>query len=146
MRGLLVAAAAAALASCTTTPPAPALTLQPLPAVDVAHADYANPSIWLCRPGLADDKCKVNLDATVIAKDGKTTVEKFHAAADPKVDCFFVYPTVSLDPGWSSDWTVDKMEIDDVKLQFVLALVVAAGVGAERSGHREPEPVVPLVE
>ncbi len=161
MRGLLASAALAATlaaASCATTPSAPALALQPLPAVDVAHADYANPSLWLCRPGLADDKCKVNLDATVIAKTGATTVEKFHPANDPRVDCFFVYPTVSMDPGWSSDWTVDKMEIDDIKLQFaryasvcrqfapiyrqttLTALRVASG-GPQPAGERLPQGV-----
>ena len=113
------ALAVALISGCASAPP-PVLTLAPqsLPPVDIAHADFANPSLWLCRPGLADDKCKINLDATIIAKDGKTTVEKFKAAADPKVDCFFVYPTVSDDKTWASDWTVDKMEIEDIKLQF----------------------------
>jgi hypothetical protein len=111
------AALAVALISGCATPPPP-LTPQPLPAVDIAHADFANPSLWLCRPGLADDKCKINLDATIIAKDGKTSIEKFRGATDPKVDCFFVYPTVSDDKTWASDWTVDKMEIEDIKLQF----------------------------
>src|SRR5262249_47347902 len=110
-----LALAVATIASCSTTPP---LQLQPLPPTDIAHADFANPSLWLCRPGLADDKCKVNLDATIINPDGSTKIEKYAAATDPKVDCFFVYPTVSLDPGWSSDWSADRMEIDDVKLQF----------------------------
>ena len=105
---------------CTMTPAAPEVTLtaQPLPDAKIAHADYANPSLWLCRPGMPNDKCKINLDATVIAPDGTTTVEKYKAASNPSIDCFFVYPTVSLDPGWSSDFDVDKMEIDDVKLQF----------------------------
>lgn len=118
MRAILASLtlATALAAGCTSAPPP--LELQPLPAVDVAHADYGNPSLWLCRPGLTDDKCKIDLDATVIAGDGKTTVERYQAATDPKVDCFFVYPTVSLDKGWASDWTVDNMEIDDVKLQF----------------------------
>ncbi len=84
----------------------------------VAHADYANNALWLCKPGLKDDKCKVDLTATVIPGDGKTSIEKFSAAKDPKVDCFFVYPTVSLDPGWQSDFEADKMEIDDIRLQF----------------------------
>ncbi|MGZ6018232.1 MAG: DUF3089 domain-containing protein [Phenylobacterium sp.] len=84
----------------------------------VAHADYANPALWLCRPDLKDNKCKVDLDATVIAADGKTRVEKFLPARDPKVDCFFVYPTVSMDPGWQSDFDADHMEWDDIKLQF----------------------------
>ncbi len=113
------ALAVALISGCASAPPT-VLTLAPqsLPPVDIAHADFANPSLWLCRPGLADDKCKINLDATIVAKDGKTTVEKFKAAADPKVDCFFVYPTVSDDKTWASDWTVDKMEIEDIKLQF----------------------------
>src|SRR5690349_14843969 len=62
MRALLAGAFAALAASCSTSAPAPtvaALTPQPLPPVTVAHADYANPSLWLCRPGLADDKCKI---------------------------------------------------------------------------------------
>jgi hypothetical protein len=120
MRAILASVAmTAALFGCTSAPPpAPTLTAQPLPAVDVAHADFANPSLWLCRPGLADDKCKINLDATIIGKDGKTSIEKYAAATDPNVDCFFVYPTVSDDKTWASDWTVDKMEIEDIKLQF----------------------------
>ena len=124
----------------------------------VPHADYSNAALWLCKPGLADDKCKVNLDATIINGNGSTSVEKFKAAANPAIDCFFVYPTVSLDPGWASDWTADKMEIDDVKLQFarfgatcrqfapiyrqttLTALRVASG-GPQPAGERLPQGV-----
>lgn len=118
MRAKLAAATLALtlMSGCTSSPPP--LALQPLPAADIAHADFANPSLWLCRPGLASDSCKVNLDATIIDANGKTKVETFKAASDPKIDCFFVYPTVSNDKTWSSDWTVDNMETDDVKLQF----------------------------
>ncbi|HET9160219.1 MAG TPA: DUF3089 domain-containing protein [Caulobacteraceae bacterium] len=84
----------------------------------VAHADYANPALWLCRPDLKDNRCKVDLDATVIGPGGKVGVEKYVPAKDPKIDCFFVYPTVSNDPGWQSDFVPDAMEWDDVKLQF----------------------------
>jgi hypothetical protein len=84
----------------------------------IPHADYANPALWLCRPDLKDNRCKVDLNATVIAANGKTSIEKFVPAKDPKIDCFFVYPTVSMDPGWQSDFVPDKMEWDDVKLQF----------------------------
>ncbi len=158
MRAMLAGATLALtlLSSCTTAPPP--LALQPLPAVDIAHADFANPSLWLCRPGLADDMCKINLDATVIDTAGKTKVEKYAAASDPKVDCFFVYPTVSDDKTWSSDWTVDKMEIDDIKLQFarfgsvcrqfapiyrqttLTALRIASG-GPQPEGERLPQGV-----
>lgn len=156
MRATFAAATLAfSLMSCTSTP---ILTPQPLPAVDIAHADFANPSLWLCRPGLADDTCKVNLDATIIDANGKTKIEKYAAASDPKVDCFFVYPTVSDDKTWSSDWTVDKMEIDDIKLQFarfgsvcrqfapiyrqttLTALRIASG-GPQPEGERLPQGV-----
>jgi hypothetical protein len=157
MRALLLTVTLATLASCATPPP-PALAPQPLPAADIAHADFSNPSLWLCRPGLADDKCKINLDATVINGNGSTSVEKYKAASNPAIDCFFVYPTVSLDPGWASDWTVDKMEIDDIKLQFarfgaacrqfapiyrqttLTALRVASG-GPQPAGARLPQGV-----
>lgn len=155
MRVTFAAATLAILASCTS---APALQPQPLPAADIAHADFANPSLWLCRPGLANDSCKVNLDATVIAPNGSTKIETYKAASDPKVDCFFVYPTVSLDKGWASDWTVDAMETDDIKLQFarfgavcrqfapiyrqttLTALRVASG-GPQPEGERLPQGV-----
>jgi Protein of unknown function (DUF3089) len=92
--------------------------LAQVPDAAVVHADYANPALWLCRPGKTDDKCKVDLNATVIKANGKTSIETFKAARNPEIDCFFVYPTVSLDAGWQSDFDADKMEIDDIKLQF----------------------------
>jgi hypothetical protein len=124
----------------------------------IPHADFSNASLWLCRPDLADNKCKINLDATVINGNGSTSVEKYKAADNPAIDCFFVYPTVSLDPGWASDWTADKMEIDDIKLQFarfgatcrqfapiyrqttLTALRVASG-GPQPAGERLPQGV-----
>ena len=60
---------AAALSAAMLTP---AFAQAPDP--KVAHADYANPALWLCRPGIKDDKCKVALDATVIAPSGATSV------------------------------------------------------------------------
>ena len=84
----------------------------------VAHADYADPALWLCRPDLKDNRCKVDLTATIVAPSGKLTVERHVPAKAPKVDCFFVYPTVSNDPGWISDFSPNADEWDDIKLQF----------------------------
>jgi hypothetical protein len=93
-----------------------ALAQAPDPAVP--HADYADPALWLCRPDVKDDRCKVDLDATVIAPSGRMTRERYVPAKDPKIDCFFVYPTVSNDPGWVSDFSPNADEWDDIKLQF----------------------------
>ncbi len=107
----LAAGLAAATAAC-------AAAGAQIPDARIAHADYSNPAVWMCRPDLETNICKANLDATVIPGNGKTSLERYAAAEDPKVDCFFLYPTVSLDPGYQSDFAPDLMEYDDIKLQF----------------------------
>jgi hypothetical protein len=70
----------------------------PIPQVP-AHPDptrYFDPHAWLCLPG-RDDACAGDLSATEIHPDGTRTIERRPAATDPKVDCFYVYPTVDLD-------------------------------------------------
>ena len=82
---------------------------QPAPTGPVAANDYAQEASWLCRPGRAD-ACSSDQSATVVQADGATSLEAF--AADPKaaVDCFYVYPTVSTDPGGNSDMVIDPAE------------------------------------
>ena len=63
-------------------------------AVAPAATDYANPDVWLCRPG-RQDACSASQDATIVAVDGTLTREAFHPAKNPPIDCFYVYPTVS---------------------------------------------------
>ena len=86
--------------------------------IAVGRPDYAEPEKWLCRPDIVQDRCDVNLDATVVSPDGELTVERFRPEPDPKIDCFFVYPTVSNDAGWQSDFVPDAAEWDDIRLQF----------------------------
>jgi hypothetical protein len=101
--------AALALMSCSlpaaaqTAPAAPA-SASPSPA-----PDYRQDAAWLCRPGRSD-ACTANQDATVIAADGTRSTETFVADKHPKFDCFYVYPTVSLDPTPNSDMTVGPDE------------------------------------
>jgi hypothetical protein len=109
--------AALAAACVLTLMGAPASRAQ-APDPMIPRADYANPALWLCRPGLATDACRIPLDVSVIATTGKAKVEKFKANAAPAIDCLYVYPTVSLDAGYISDWTPDRMELDAVKIQF----------------------------
>jgi len=61
----------------------------------VAGLPVTHPTVWLCRPGMAKNPCEGGLDATVVAAGGATSVEKFQPAADPKIDCFYIYPTLS---------------------------------------------------
>jgi len=89
----------------------------PAQAAPTAAPDYRNPDNWLCRPGRDGDACTQDLDATVIAADGKRTLEKFVPAADPKFDCFYVYPTVSLDTTPNSDMNPGPEELRVVQFQ-----------------------------
>lgn len=79
--------------------------------------DYGKGESWLCLPG-RDDLCRQPLDATVVAADGTLTLDPFKPAADPGIDCFYVYPTVSTDPTGNSDMTVDPAERRVVQVQF----------------------------
>ena len=94
---------ATAGASATAPPPAERTPVATLPA-GVQPVDYTNPANWLCRPGKASTPCTGDLDATVVGPDG-SKVQPFAPAADPPIDCFYVYPTVSNDPGDNSDLT-----------------------------------------
>jgi hypothetical protein len=79
--------------------------------------DYANPDIWLCKPG-RKDACAVSQDATIIAADGKFSREKFSAAKNPPIDCFYVYPTVSNETTGNSDLVINAPEKRVVNAQF----------------------------
>ena len=98
-----------------------ALAIDTARAEDAAAAarrhDYANPAVWLCRPG-RQDACSAPQDATIVAVNGSLTREAFHPAKNPPIDCFYVYPTVSNEPGGNSDLTITGAEKSVVDAQF----------------------------
>jgi hypothetical protein len=100
--------------------PAPQAAPQPAPQPAPAPQpnDYSDAKSWLCRPGLHNDACDVDLTTTVIAADGKLTPEKWTADANAPVDCFYVYPTVSTDPTPFSDMIPDAAELNVIRQQF----------------------------
>ncbi|WP_426033084.1 DUF3089 domain-containing protein [Caulobacter sp. DWP3-1-3b2] len=90
---------------------------QPAPAAPATPNDYTKEDAWLCRPG-RQDACAADQTATVIQADGKTSVETFNADPNAPIDCFYVYPTVSSDPGGNSDMTPDLPEKAVADQQF----------------------------
>ena len=72
--------------------------------------NYADDAHWLCKPGIADDVCSRDLDATSVAADGSTEIVEHEVAEDPPIDCFYVYPTTSFDEGPNSDWEPAEAE------------------------------------
>jgi hypothetical protein len=130
-RALVLTVVALVAAACsgngeTTAPPAvpagtatgtapgttaPAATRLPTPARYAGYRSdvYADKAHWVCRPD-TDDVCDHGLDATVVKADGTLTPEPFTPAADPSIDCFYVYPTISRDPTANSDLTASPTE------------------------------------
>ena len=118
--------------------------------------DYSDKAAWLCWPGQTDF-CAGDNTATVILADGTMTREAFTPAADPKIDCFYVYPTVSVDPGVISDMTPNAEERRVVEQQlsrfgakcrifaplyrqFTLTSLRAAVAGGANAGPRPTTP------
>jgi hypothetical protein len=67
-------------------------------------------TVWLCKPKLADNPCDVGFDTTTVSAAGEPTGTKSPKAKKPKVDCFYVYPTVSEDQSRNSDLVVGPEE------------------------------------
>lgn len=107
MRALAIATAALLALGA-----APALAQAP-----TTRVDYTNPENWLCLPGRAD-ACAVDQSATVVNARGGMSREDFNPARDPRVDCFYVYPTVLNDPGMFSDMRAGPEERRVIASQF----------------------------
>lgn len=91
--------------SSTTTVPSKPLARY----AGYTSAVYSDPAHWVCRPQ-ADDVCKGGLDATVVAADGTLTPQPWKLNPDAPIDCFYVYPTISTEPGDYSDLVVGPEE------------------------------------
>jgi hypothetical protein len=101
-----------------------------LAAAQSTKNDYSDPKTWLCRPGQSADLsrrsgeaakadyCAVDLTTTIVAADGKLTREDWKANPSAPIDCFYVYPTVSLDPGGNSDMVPGPEERGVVRVQL----------------------------
>ena len=72
----------------------------------------ASRTVWLCEPGQVADPCASSRTTTSVSANGTTSVST--PAASPtarRYDCFYVYPTVSTEPGNNADLTIQPAEI-----------------------------------
>jgi Protein of unknown function (DUF3089) len=67
--------------------------------------------VWLCKPGVEPNPCRESNATTVYAEDGSSRVEDPGMPADPPVDCFYVYPTVSGQAATNADKSKDPEQI-----------------------------------
>src|SRR4051812_35393381 len=70
----------------------------PAAAAFIVAAPAAHPDVvWLCKPGLADNPCEIPQDTTV-QEHGQPDRVVTPPTGERRVDCFYVYPTVSNQP------------------------------------------------
>jgi pimeloyl-ACP methyl ester carboxylesterase len=131
------------------TPAAPAAGAQSAP---LPPADYSKPANWVCWPGAMPNACDIDLTTTVVKADGTMTTEPFKADPKAPIDCFYVYPTVSTDPGALANLAVETAERSVVKQQFarfgascrlyapVYRQFTLTALAAMMSGHPLPMP------
>ncbi len=72
------------------------------------YGDFVSPQYeagqnWLCHPEAGRNFCDDDLSATIIHPDGSLEIEPHVPAPNPPIDCFYVYPTWSLDNMGNSD-------------------------------------------
>ena len=108
-----VLAGVAALAACSSSGSKAGSSSPTSTTTKPAATAPATPDrqVWLCKPGLAKNPCLTDMSATVVAKDGTKTVEHAQPAADPSIDCFYVYPTVSNQATPNANLKIDPAEI-----------------------------------
>jgi hypothetical protein len=82
-----------------------------------AAPDYSKEANWLCLPGRVD-ACGRPLPTAALNANGFGSVGQSVPAKNPSVDCFYVYPTVSRDPGDNSDLTAGPEEMAAAAVQF----------------------------
>lgn len=92
----------ASVAQAQTPPPA-------APPAPAAAPDYASDAAWVCLPGRADS-CGTPLPTADLSPDGFGPVTPATPAANPPIDCFYVYPTVSRDAALNSDLDMGATE------------------------------------
>jgi len=73
------------------------------------------PTVWLCKPGLANNPCESDLTTTVELPNGSSFVKHSKPAKNPPIDCFYLYPQVS-----SQNTLNANLEIDPEQTQVAI--------------------------
>lgn len=102
------------LAACGGDPAAgPAAVTAPTPSAAAPDDDV----LWLCAPELDDDPCDDDVETAAVLPDGSVVQEPPVEAADPGVDCLYVYPTVSDAPGANAPLEAEPSVVATVRAQ-----------------------------
>ena len=77
----------------------------------LASTAAAAEPVWLCKPGIANNPCDTSLKTTLVSPTGQPLgVRNVQPARHPKIDCFYVYPTVSDQKTGNANLNIDPEE------------------------------------
>jgi hypothetical protein len=76
----------------------------------IAASAASAETTWLCKPGIANNPCLSSQETTVELSNGASFVEHAKPAANPPIDCFYVYPTVSSQFTTNANLNIDPEE------------------------------------
>jgi DUF3089 family protein len=82
-----------------------------------SNSPAAAATVWLCRPGLAPDPCTASLATTVVNGTGSKRVADYEPASHPAIDCFYVYPLVSLQTTPNTTLRIDPQQTAIAELE-----------------------------
>ncbi len=76
---------------------------------------------WLCLPGQAHNPCTPDLTVSRVSfTNPAVAMVRAKPAAHPKIDCFYVYPTVSDQKTPNANLTVDPQEVSIAQFQAAM--------------------------
>ena len=102
---------------------------------------------------MAGNPCLGGLDTTVAQPDGTLSVQKFIPAKNPKIDCFYVYPTLSEAKSTAAPLAPEPAAVDTTRAQVgrfqsvcrlfvpVYRQVTLAGLAGMLAGKPVPQSV-----
>ena len=93
------------------------LAVSPIPAGATQPAPDSAGTVWLCRPGQADDPCTASLTTTVISRNGSRRIVDYESAVNPPIDCFYLYPNVTHQTANNANLHIDPQETAIAELE-----------------------------
>jgi len=78
-------------------------------------ASAADESVWLCKPGQADNPCLGKMDGQALQPNAPSVELGYSATDSAAVDCFYVYPTQSNQLTPNANFDADQ-ELKDVAI------------------------------
>jgi pimeloyl-ACP methyl ester carboxylesterase len=75
-----------------------------------SSAPVARWKAWLCRPGQTVDWCNADQAVTLVSANGARRVVPDAPTPKRPIDCFYVYPTVSVEQRGNSDLKISRAE------------------------------------